>query len=197
LTAEDFALVLDFLAQGRAGIKREPLAQLIGTKYFTLLEAKPKTELKILEKVYIGKETREKIEIIKRRINFNELTANALTELENAIEKIISEEPQKFIDFFNNAKPISLRLHQIELLPGIGKKHLKDFLDEREKKPFESLEEIQKRVQLMPNPKKTLVKRIIQELKGEDKYYLFVRPPMQTKKPGFYGFKRKTKQSND
>jgi len=197
LTAEDFALVLDFLAQGRAGIKREPLAQLIGTKYFTLLEAKPKTELKILEKVYIGKETREKIEIIKRRINFNELTANALTELENAIEKIISEEPQKFIDFFNNARPISLRLHQIELLPGIGKKHLKDFLDEREKKPFESLEEIQKRVQLMPNPKKTLVKRIIQELKGEDKYYLFVRPPMQTKKPGFYGFKRKTKQSND
>ncbi|GAI67745.1 unnamed protein product, partial [marine sediment metagenome] len=33
--------------------------------------------------------------------------------------------------------------------------------------------DIKKRVKLMPNPEKAVIKRILSELKGEDKYKLF------------------------
>ena len=176
MVAEDYALVLDFLPQGK-GIKREPQAQLIGTSFFTLLEAKPKGNLDVLEKVYIGKEKREKIELIRKRILFKDLSSNANSELNEAINRIIDENHSRFVDFFNNARSISIRLHQIDLLPGIGKKHLEDFIAEREKGEFKSFEDINKRVKSMPNSKSIVIKRIIQELEGEEKYYFFVRRP--------------------
>ncbi len=174
---EEYALVLDYLPKGKYGTSNEPLAHVIGTKYFTLLEVIPAKELKILEKVYIGKEKRDKIRFIKRRISYDELTAAAQAELEAAVEKIVREDLQRFLDFYNNAKPITIRMHQLELLPGLGKKHLTDILEEREKKPFDSFEDIEKRVPLMPDPLKAVIKRIIEELRDpEQKHYLFVRP---------------------
>ena len=75
---------------------------------------------------------------------------------------------------------------------------MKDFLDEREKKPFKSFKEIKERIALMPDPKKSLIKRIIEELEGNCKHYLFVRPPSMQKPrdQSFYGFKYRTKQFN-
>ena len=60
------------------------------------------------------------------------------------------------------------------MLPGIGKKHMWEIIGEREKKPFESFEDIKNRVKLMPNPENTIIKRILVELGGEEKYKLFV-----------------------
>src|SRR3989344_4566753 len=178
---EEKAVVLDYLAKGKSSaFKPEPLAQVLGTKFFTLLEVVPKTELKVLEEVSIGKEQRDKIEFIKKRIAFKELTSNAVGEINKAIEKIIQEDRQKFLDFYNKSGSISIRMHQLELLPGLGKKHMLDILDERKKKQFESFEEIEKRVKLMPNPVQAIVKRILQELQEDDlKHYLFARPPYQ------------------
>ena len=48
-----------------------------------------------------------------------------------------------------------------------------DILDERSKKPFISFTEISERVKLFPDPVKTIVRRVLQELEGEEKYYLF------------------------
>ncbi|MEM0360040.1 MAG: DUF655 domain-containing protein [Candidatus Diapherotrites archaeon] len=179
MLAEDYALVLDYIPKSRStGFKEEASAQVLGEKYFTLLEVVPKTELKPLEKVYIGKEEREKIEFIKKRIDFSDLTPGSQAEIENAIEKIVEEDKARFVAFFNSSTPITLRRHQLELLPSLGKKHLKDILEEREKKPFESLEEIKKRIPLMPDPKKIIIKRILEELSDENqKHYLFARPP--------------------
>jgi predicted nucleic acid-binding OB-fold protein len=42
------------------------------------------------------------------------------------------------VEFFNNAQAINTRLHQLELLPGFGKKHTKEVLDARKEKAFES-----------------------------------------------------------
>ncbi len=175
---EEYAIVLDYLPKGKAhAFKQEPIAQVIGTDYFTLLEVVPKRELKIQEKVYIGKEKREAIERVKRRISYKQLTANAQAELEKAIETIVEEKKDKFLKFYNESVAITIKLHQLELLPGLGKKHLMDILAEREKKPFSSFEDISTRVKLMPDPKKAIVKRIVMELQGENvKYYLFVRP---------------------
>ena len=77
------------------------------------------------------------------------------------------------IDFFNKAGPINMRLHQMELLPGIGKKHTTMILEERDIEPFKSFEDIKNRVKLVPDPKKTIMRRIYVELNNEDKHRLF------------------------
>ena len=174
---EEYVVVLDYLPRGKHGMDSEPIAQTLGKKYFTLLEVVPNTELKIFETVYVGKDKREKIKSVKRRISYDELTGAAQTELEAAVEKIVKEDSKRFLEFYNNAQPLSIRMHQLELLPGLGKKHLQDVLNEREKKPFESFDDIEKRIPLLPDPFKAVVKRIINELMNPDeKHYLFVRP---------------------
>jgi putative nucleotide binding protein len=81
---------------------------------------------------------------------------------------------KKFIDFFNKSSAINKRLHQIELLPGFGKKHMQEILKEREQKEFESFEELKKRISNLPDPEKAIEKRILNELTGEERYNLFV-----------------------
>ena len=184
---EEYALVIDFLPRGKSSdYKTEPIAQVIGTEFFTLLELIPKEgeTLKAMDKIYVGKEERDKVNYIKGRICFKELTSTSASEIENAIEKIIKDNSERFLKFFNTAASITIRRHQLELLPGLGKKHMLSIIKEREIKPFESYEDIEKRVHLLPNPVSTLVKRILSELEDDGlKYYLFVRPP--SKKPDF------------
>jgi len=183
MKVEEKALVLDYLSRGRSSdYKTEPIAQLLGKEYFTLLEVVPKAnvELKALDEVYEGKDERPQIDFIKRRIAYKDLTNTALSEFEKAVEKIIDADAQKFVDFFNNSRSITLKRHQIELLPGMGKKHMLQIIGQREKGAFTSFEDIRKRVHSIPDPKHALVRRIIEELEGLDlKYYLFVRPPAQ------------------
>ena len=142
---EDYAIILDYLPLGRPDderplYKREPIAFGIGEKYFTLIELIPKkgVELKPYERVYIGKEKRNKIEYIKRRITYDELSAAAKSELPYVVGKIVEQNEKTFVDFFNKAGPITTRFHSLELLPGIGKKLMWEILEEREKKPFEN-----------------------------------------------------------
>lgn len=173
---EENGIVLDFLPQGHPLSRdRRPIAQMLGDKYFTLLEGIPKTgiTLKVGDKVYLGVDKREEIHHISGRINVASLTNFAKQELEERIGKIVSEREEEFIKFFNRASGISIRMHEFEILPGIGKKHMWRLLEERKEKPFESFEDIQKRVTLIPDPKKIIVKRILIELDGKDKYKIF------------------------
>ena len=96
-------------------------------------------------------------------------------ELENAVEHIVLKREKWFVNFFNTAQPITPRMHMLELIPGIGKKYMWNILDEREKKPFESFEDLQRRINI-PNPAKLITKRVIEELSEESKYRLFTRP---------------------
>ena len=186
---EDEAIVLDYMPTGKpSAAKTEAIAQVIGPKYFTLLEVTPKLgkAFSIGEKMYVGREDRDKVELIKGRIEFKDLTSNSLSELNDIIEDIVNADIEKYLKFFNTSRSISLKRHQLELLPGIGKKHVLDTLDQREKSNFESFEDVVARVKSIPDPKKAIVKRILDELEGpEDKHYLFVRPPTAPKK--FYG----------
>jgi len=186
MKVEEKALVIDYLSRGRSSdYKTEPMAQLIGVEYFTLLEVIPKKDVTLatFEEVYVGKDERDKIDFIKRRISYKDLTNNALSEVEEAIKKIIIANEKKYVDFYNLSRSITLKRHQIELLPGMGKKHMLQLLSEREKKPFESLKDIKDRVHGIPDPVHSIVKRIIEELEAEEdiKYYLFVRPPPKDK----------------
>ncbi len=177
---DEYAIVIDFLHSGHSADRRAvPLAQVIGETNFNLLEVELKEDLTIkpLERVYIGIEKRDIVKSIKRKLTFSELTGNAQNELEEALDILIEKNQNKFIEFFNKSGPVTTRQHQLELLPGIGKKHMWEILDERKKGSFESFEDIKNRVKLLPDPKKAVVKRIIEELEGETKWYLFTSPP--------------------
>jgi len=113
------------------------------------------------------------------RVNYNDLSSAAKSELEMMLEKLIEERDKEFANFFNKAPPITTRLHSLELIPGIGKKHMWEIIEEK-KKPFKSLDEIKERLPLLPDPKKGLKERILKELKGDEKYYLLVLPPRRT-----------------
>ncbi len=193
MTAEEQALVLDFMPQGKSSsAKAEALAQVMGKDYFTLLEVVPKVgaNLTVCEEIYVGKDERPKVELVKGRISYKDLTSNSLSEIDEVITKIVQSKKEKFLAFFNTSRAISLRRHQLELLPGMGKKHMLAILDEREKKPFASLEDVVLRVKGTPDPVKSIVKRVMEELQDpEDKHYLFVRPPAEPR-PQQYGGRR-------
>lgn len=181
---EDYGIVLDFLPEGHPEDRKpprfqEPIMQLLGEDYLTLLEAAAKEGVKVSphDRVYLGKEGRDKVDRVKRRIGYGKLTSAAKSELPVAIEEVIEENKEKFLEFFNEASPVTSRYHQLELIPGIGKKLMWATIEEREKNKFESFEDLRKRVRSFPDPKEVLAKRIEKELMGEDKYSLFVRKP--------------------
>jgi putative nucleotide binding protein len=179
---EDFAYILDYLPQGhpeRNTFKREPLAFGLGETEFKLLELSPKSGVGLMigEKVYIGKELekREKVQHVKRRVNYSDLTAAAHSELPFIIRDIIMNDEEKFIRFFNEAQAISTRLHMLELIPGLGKKTMWHILEERKKSPFKDFDDLHERTHLH-HPEKHLTERIIQEMEdNSQKYHLFIK----------------------
>lgn len=175
---EEYAIILDYLPYGYPLEKKMmPLAQAIGTKNFTLLQLIPRRgiKLELNEKVYIGEGKRDKIYYILGRLPENKLTESAKQQLQEFVGKEIAENEKRFVDFFNSAEAINTRLHQFELLPGFGKKHTEAIIKERENKPFESLEDLKSRVSNLPDPKKAIEKRFLEEIIGKEKYYLFIR----------------------
>ncbi len=172
---DEYIKVLDFLRHGRSGGKEEPTAQGIGTEHFNLLEVVMRDEIepKGGEELYIGEGDREKVKYIKNKIDYNDLTGNAKSELKYVLQAMIQEKEDEFVDFFNNATPVTPRRHAFELLPGVGTKHMNKLLDERESEEFESFEDIKERVSSIPDPEKLVQERIVNELKGETKKKLF------------------------
>ncbi|MBS3069971.1 DUF655 domain-containing protein [Candidatus Micrarchaeota archaeon] len=177
---EDFAVVLDFLPHGKAGeAKQEPVVQCVGELFFTLLEcvAKPGIAIDVDEKIYIGREQREKIDHIRGRIAYADLTTSAQRQLDSVVRSVVQAREKEFVEFVNRAGPINIRSHALEHLPSVGKKHLQNILDERERQKFESFEDIHKRVAHLGNPLEIFVQRIMLEIQGKEKYYLFVKMP--------------------
>jgi putative nucleotide binding protein len=167
LKKDDSAIVLD---------RSQPVAQVVGNQYFSLLELIIRDDVKLTigDKIYIGDGKRDVVKYIRGRIKLDDLTVAAKEELPDIIDDIVKKSPERFLEFFNRAGNITTRLHQLELLPGVGKRHLWAIIDERKSKPFESFEDIKKRVPLLPDPEKMIVKRVMEELEDRDKYRMFV-----------------------
>jgi len=173
---EEKAIILDFLPHGYPlEGKMIPIAQAIGTKHFTLLQLVPRRgiTLGLKEEVYIGSGRRDKISYIFGRLPKEKLTETAKLELNEFIANVIEKEEAKFVEFFNKAEPINTRLHQLEVLPGFGRKHTDAIIAEREKKPFSSFDDIKKRIKAIPDPKKAIEKRLLEELTEKVQFKLF------------------------
>ncbi|MBR9683259.1 DUF655 domain-containing protein [Candidatus Woesearchaeota archaeon] len=176
---EEKAVVLDYLEHGYpfdASPVKSSIAQALGLGHLTILELIPKKGIFLQphEEVYIGEGKRERIHHIKGRISADKLTATAQSELKHVVDKIVSDNEEKYVKFFNEAQPLSTRMHQLELLPGLGKKHMWEIIEARRQKPFENFEDLKNRVKLLPDPKMIVVKRIVSELEGHEKYKIFV-----------------------
>jgi putative nucleotide binding protein len=179
MNKDEHVRIVDYLPRGKSEVpphKRKPIAQAVGENFFSLLEIVPRSNVSLEtgEKVYIGEGTRDKVDHIERRIKYDWLTPNAKTELGFVLVEIIKDHEEKFIRFYNTAGTISTRLHKLEILPRIGTRHRPDILNEREVEPFKSFKDMHDRVKNIPDPVKVLADKIIQELKGESKYNLFV-----------------------
>ncbi len=181
---EDVAYILDYLPYGRSDdarpmYQKKPLVQGVGEKHFVLMEMIPKENVvpKTQDRVYIGEGDRPVIDHVKRRISYNELTHGAQLELPSVIEKVVLANEERFLSFFNEAYPITTRLHMLELLPGIGKKLMWGIIEERKKGPFKSFKELIERVKGLHTPEKLIANRVMEELKDDNiKYRVFTTP---------------------
>ncbi|MFH1400304.1 MAG: DUF655 domain-containing protein [Nanoarchaeota archaeon] len=181
MAKEEIAVVLDFLPNGYRSDTRPihlktAIAQVIGKLNFTILEVVPKKGifLQPYEEVYIGDQKRDKVHHINGKIDAEKLTQTATAELEHVVSQLVLDHQDRFVEFFNTAQPLSTRMHTLELLPGLGKKHMWEIVEERKGDPFKSFDDLRKRVKLMPDPQKIIVRRILAEIGGKEKHALFV-----------------------
>lgn len=188
--ARTHAVILDFLPHGRPDddrpqYKKSPLAYALGEKDFRLFELTipDDADVGIGDRIVIEPEAdREAVERV-HYISYDDLSHGGTSELEYAVEGIVDADEQRFVDFYNEAQPITLRLHQLNLLPGIGKKLRNKVLEERKRKPFESFADLEDRIGGLHHPKEVLVERIIEELRDEDlKYKTFVQRDQKSRR---------------
>jgi len=175
------AVVLDYLPHGRPdddrpAYQKSALAHAIGEATLGLYELTlaEDAEISIGDRVRIDPDADGRV-TRAREVDYDELSRGATQELEYAVAELIDANEERFVNFYNGAQPITLRLHQLNLLPGIGKKLRNKIIDERKRAPFEDFEDLADRVGGLHRPKEVLVERIIEELRDEDlKYKTFV-----------------------
>jgi putative nucleotide binding protein len=179
------AVVLDYLPHGRADddrprYEKSPVAYALGIENFGLFELtlEDDADVSIGDRVVTSPAAAREAVASLRRVDYDDLSNGARSELEYVVADVVEEDEDRFVDFYNDAQPITLRLHQLNLLPGIGKKLRNNVLDERKRGPFESFAELEERVSGLHRPREVLVERILEELREDDlKYKTFVRTP--------------------
>jgi len=176
---EEYAYVIDFnprgkstTVKGRDGV----IVTAIGEERLTILEilGVPNSVFEIGEKIYIGKEGRTKVLSVLGKLDYAHISSSAQTEIENVVQNIVSTNESRFVEYLNKAQPLTPRIHALELIPGIGKTYMKIMLEERDKKEFESYEDLHERVGFK-DPIKHISERIMDEITGESRMNLFVK----------------------
>jgi putative nucleotide binding protein len=176
---EEYAYVLDFNSRGKSSTVRGRegiIVTAIGEDRLTLLEVLgiPNSTFEIGEKIYIGKDGRTKVLSVLGKMEYDKISSSAQSELQTVVQTIVTANESKFVEYLNNARPLTPRIHALELIPGIGKTYMKTMLEEREKKKFESYQDLQDRVGFK-DPVKHISERIMDEITGESRMNLFVK----------------------
>ena len=170
---ENYALVL-----GQIKTKdNKNTANVVGTERFTLLhiELKDGVDVNPQDKILLTKYSDE-VEKINYRISYDNLSNSEKEELNRAIHRIILTDEKKYVNYFNRQSRDRMQLH---FLDGISRKAGTKIVSEREKKDFESFEDINKRVSIIDDSEELIFKRVFYELtepnnKNENQCYLFV-----------------------
>ena len=176
---EEYAYVLDFNPRGKSSTVRGRegiIVTAIGEDRLTLLEVLGVSNsiFEVGERIYIGKEGRTKVLSVLGKMEYDHVSSSAQSELASVVENIVITNESKFVEYLNNARPLTPRIHALELIPGIGKTYMKTMLEEREKKKFESYQDLQERVGFK-EPIKHISERILDEITGQSRMNLFVK----------------------
>jgi putative nucleotide binding protein len=176
---EEYAYVLDFTPRGKSITVRGRegvIIQAIGEERLTLLELLgiQNTNVDLGERLYIGREGRDKVSSVLGRLEYNDVSQAAKNELPTIVERIVVANEKRFVEYINMSQPITPRIHALELIPGIGKTYMMTIIKERDKKKFDNFADLQSRVGLR-DPAKLVAKRIIEEIMGQARMNLFVR----------------------
>ena len=176
---EEYAYVLDFVERGKSHTVRGRegiIITALGEDRLTLLEVLgvENSTFEVGERIYIGKQGRTKVQSVLGKLEYAKISQTAQSEISGVVQKIVIQNEKRFIDYLNNSQPLTPRIHALELIPGIGKTYMKIMLEEREKRKFESFEDLQRRVGLK-DPIKHIAKRIMEEISGEARMNLFVK----------------------
>lgn len=151
------------------------IIQAVGEGRLTLLEllGMQNANFELGERVYIGREGRNKIASVLGKLEYNSISPSAKNDLSNIVEKIVLSSEERFVAYINNAPPVTPRIHSLELIPGIGKTYMMGIIREREKKAFVSFLDIQTRIGIK-DIHKLISKRVVEEITGEVRMNLFV-----------------------
>lgn len=182
------AVVLDYLPHGlsdggRPSYHQSPAGYGLGMYDFELYQMAFDDDARVTigKRVVVDPPSEREMVTDCHDVEYDDLSSGAKSELEYVVRDLVEENEDRFVAFYNEAQPITLRLHQLNLLPGIGKKLRNTILDERKRTPFESFEEIEDRVSGLHDPAEIIAKRILEELRDEDiKYRRFVGWRAQT-----------------
>ena len=180
---EDVAIVLDYFPNGRTGeggpsFDQVPVGHALGVREFRLYELsfEADADVSIGEEVVVRPPAAPVEEF--RELRYEDLSQGAQSELEYVIEELVAAEEERFVELFNEAQPITLRLHQLDLLPGIGDTLRDQIIDKRKRGPFADFTDLTDRISGLHDPKSVIHERILTELRDEDvKYRLFVNGP--------------------
>ena len=176
---EEHAYVLDFKSRGKSITVRGRtgvIVNAIGEERLALLEilGVENSTFDVGERIYIGKEGRTKVKSVLGKIDYTKMSILTQNEIPRIIELIVTKNEKRFVDYLNNAQPITPRIHALELIPGIGKTYMNVLIQEREKKLFESYSDIEKRTGFK-EPIKHLSQRILEEISGKTRMNLFAK----------------------
>jgi len=168
------AVLLDVLPNGRPDddrppSRKSPIAYGLGTDSFGLYELAldEDADVSVSDRVALDGPAVGRYS----EVSYDDLTRNAAAEVEYAVEAVVESDEERFVDFYNEAGPITLRLHQLNLLPGVGKQLRNNVLDERKRGPFESFDEVSERVSGLHRPREVIVERIVEEIREDDLKY--------------------------
>lgn len=173
--------ILDILQHGgvdKAGHQWSPIAQIVEGSKFQLYEIRLNksriAERKLQEKIIVN-ENQNIFERIQRKITFLDLTPTSSSTLDLVIGQYVNENEPRFIEFINKSGPITIKRHSLEILPGIGKKLMWEIINNRERPPFTSFDDLHSRVPGF-KPVETFTRRIVDEIRDDElKHYLFVK----------------------
>ena len=176
---EEYAYVLDFNSKGRALTVRGRdgiIVTAIGEDRLTLLEilGSEDSVFDVGEKIYIGKEGRTKVQSVLGKLDYEQISSSAQSELNTVVQSIVENNEDRFVDYVNNAQPLTPRKHSLELLPGIGKTYLKVIIEQINKQKFTDYKDLEERAGLK-EPVHHISKRIMEEITGITQFRLFVK----------------------
>lgn len=169
--------VLDFYPQGKSLSRKyaedfNPLAVVITADHFQFFDVilRSGENVPIGDSMTISSSRTNELKI--KQIGYNQLSDSAVSSLPEIVQEIVKISEARFIRFLNHARPLTSQMHQLQLIPGIGNKRLWQILEARKKSLFQTFEDFKDRTGIS-DPILAFTNRIINEIKEEEKYFLF------------------------